>query len=144
MVIAMLGLLAISLGAILTGTEILESSIRKCWPEWAKFEQSVSYLKGSHYLPCEMKEMFLPFQEYFLEYARNTKENGHLNKPPFKKFHLTDSQIAIVDARENIRPGPNLDEMVKAFRNEKRSRVKIIGTILIIVGGILSYLDMIV
>jgi hypothetical protein len=76
--------------------------------------------------------MFLPFKEYFLEYIKN------------KEFRLTNSQIVIEDVHGKIIPGPNLGDVVKAFRDERRSRVKVIGTILIIVGGILSFVDTIV
>ena len=144
MIIAMLGLLAISLGAILTGPRILENSIRECWPSWKRFERSVSYLKDSHFLPSESKDMFLPFKEYFVDYIKNKEEYSDLKKSPIWKFRLTDSQIVIEDVHGKITPGPNLGEVVKAFRDERRSRMKVIGTILIIVGGILSFVDTIV
>lgn len=138
MIIVILGILASSLGILLTGTRILNNLICECWPSWKKFERSIRYLENSHYLPNELKEMFLPFEEYFLKYIENKEEYIHLNKSRIKRFHLTESQIVVVDGDENVIAGPNFDDVVKAYRDEKRSGVKIIGAILLIVGLILT------
>jgi len=63
-----------------------------------------------------------------------------MDKSYIKKLHLTEGQIVIVDGREDVIPGPKLNEMVRAYRDEKKSRVRIIGAILIIIGTILLLL----
>jgi len=138
MIIAILGILAISLGALME-TKILDNLICEYWPSWKRFEKSISYLKGSKTLSRNNKEMFSPLEEHILKYIENKEKYNRMDKSYIMKFHLTEGQIAMVDGREEVIPGPKFNEVVKAYRDQKRSMVRIIGAILIIIGTLLLF-----
>ena len=118
----------------------LRNPIFGIWPKWKKVSSSIAKMESERFLSIHTKELFLSFEEYFQTYIKDKKQFRSLSNLGIYMFELWGSQMRVFGVfrkQHSEYNGPDWDQFVKTFYEERESKIITVGLILSIVGTVL-------